>query len=531
MKIDSPKIDQELRVSVIIPVYNGRQTIQETLQSVLTQNYKKYEIIIVDDGSTDDTVDFIQTHFPGIRVIQQKNQGTMAARQNGINSSSGELIAFLDQDDIWFSDHLAIAVNFLNNHPEYGLFVANMEAIDENGNKLNFNVVPNPENYSLTFDSLLLIQPIATSTTVFQRKVVEEIGGLNTKYGFSGAIGDLDLFVRVAEVTKLYFENNNLGKYRWSEARPGRLISFANNLKIYAKTFWQHPRISKEDGLELRGKFVKACYDYGIVIWRLLLKQFDNQISLEMLEQLNEHHTYMQNLFAGRYEKLTDLSSVNIKAFQVERESVRALLFLYLLRKDLQEYYPNVLRGELNNLLSWASDVAYKKQEDMDYPTLNRYAAELLYLERDALRVERDALANELSRLKDEVSGIYRSRSWRITAPIRKLTDAVRYLRQQVRHLLPLRTLPKRMVLKLVRAIFLWIVARQNVYRIAIAMVNRIPKIKNRLKLYMYGYQQMMPGISIDEQFTSLPISPPVRKIYTDLVIAIKNNRETKSTN
>ena len=440
------------KVSIIIPTYNGQKTIEETLKSVLTQIYQSYEIIIVDDGSKDSTLEIIKHIAPFAKVIQQKNQGTMAARQNGINSSSGELIAFLDQDDIWFNNHLDSAVNFLNSHPEYGLFVANMEAIDEKGNKLNFDVVPNSEKYSLTFESMLLIQPIATSTTVFHRKVVEEIGGLNTAYVFSGAMGDLDFFVRACEITHLHFENQVLGLYRWAETRPGRLLSFLENLRIYAKNFWYHPRVQSESERLLREKFIQACSQYSIYIWRLLLAQHSNKVSLDLLEKLNKHIIYMQNLFADNYEKLVGLRPIDTKNFLLENASVRIVLFLYLIRKDLQELYPLEQESNIIELLIKASKIAQEKNKDVDFETLKEYFTQLaclvrdslkrdydnfrnkndalklendaLKLENDALKLENNALKNNLSNLQTELELVYNSKSWRVTAPLRKVLAA-----------------------------------------------------------------------------------------------------------
>jgi glycosyltransferase involved in cell wall biosynthesis len=139
--------------------------------------YKNYEIIIVDDGSSDSTVELVKTQVPTAKVIQQKNQGTLVARQTGIASAQGDLIAFLDQDDLWIPETLITEVNIFNKHPEIGLIAANMQAVDEQGNKLEFDVIPNPQSYDLSWERLLLIQPIATSTTLFRKDLVARIGG------------------------------------------------------------------------------------------------------------------------------------------------------------------------------------------------------------------------------------------------------------------------------------------------------------------------------------------------------------------
>ena len=106
-------------VSVIIPVYNGKKFIEEAIKSVFMQNYDPMEIIVVDDGSTDDTSCIVQS-FKDVRYIYQPNQGVAAARNTGIHNSRGELIAFLDADDYWPSNKLDLQVDCLLKHPHVG---------------------------------------------------------------------------------------------------------------------------------------------------------------------------------------------------------------------------------------------------------------------------------------------------------------------------------------------------------------------------------------------------------------------------
>lgn len=104
--------------SVIIPAYNLEQYIAVTIQSVLDQTFKDFEIIIVDDGSTDKTVSVIQSfHDPRIRLISQPNGGVSKARNTGIQIANGKYIAFLDGDDFWYPEHLMLAFEFFKYHP------------------------------------------------------------------------------------------------------------------------------------------------------------------------------------------------------------------------------------------------------------------------------------------------------------------------------------------------------------------------------------------------------------------------------
>ncbi|KAA3295386.1 glycosyltransferase family 2 protein [Akkermansia sp. BIOML-A6] len=105
--------------SIVIPAYNVELYLQETLDSVYAQTFDKYEIIVVDDGSTDGTPEMLaRQNDPRLRVIRQQNAGVSAARNTGIAAAQGTFIAFLDGDDIWAPWHLEHACHFFEEHPE-----------------------------------------------------------------------------------------------------------------------------------------------------------------------------------------------------------------------------------------------------------------------------------------------------------------------------------------------------------------------------------------------------------------------------
>lgn len=106
-------------VSVIIPVHNGARYLRAALESVFAQTYRLFEVIVVDDGSTDDS-GIIAQSFPDVRYIHQANQGVAAARNHGIEASRGEFLAFLDQDDLWTPEKLKLQINYLLSHPDVG---------------------------------------------------------------------------------------------------------------------------------------------------------------------------------------------------------------------------------------------------------------------------------------------------------------------------------------------------------------------------------------------------------------------------
>lgn len=110
-------------ISVVIPLYNKAHTIVNTLNTVFAQTYQDFEVIIVNDGSTDNGVEVIQRNFddPRIKIIQQKNAGVSAARNRGVDESKGKYIAFLDGDDEWHPDYLSIINDTISKYPQAGM--------------------------------------------------------------------------------------------------------------------------------------------------------------------------------------------------------------------------------------------------------------------------------------------------------------------------------------------------------------------------------------------------------------------------
>lgn len=112
-------MSDNILVSAIIPTYNRGYVVGKAIDSVLAQTYKNIEIIVVDDGSTDDTVEQLKVYGERIRVVCQKNAGPSAARNRGIEVSRGEIIAFLDSDDIWLPAKIERQVSFFERAPSY----------------------------------------------------------------------------------------------------------------------------------------------------------------------------------------------------------------------------------------------------------------------------------------------------------------------------------------------------------------------------------------------------------------------------
>lgn len=119
-------------VSVIIPVYNGERYLADTLRSVLAQDYRPMEVLVIDDGSTDRSGE-IARGFAEVRCLQQHNQGAAIARNVGIEHARGDLLAFLDADDSWMPNKLSLQVRYLLDHPETTFVLARQRIVLDEG--------------------------------------------------------------------------------------------------------------------------------------------------------------------------------------------------------------------------------------------------------------------------------------------------------------------------------------------------------------------------------------------------------------
>jgi glycosyltransferase involved in cell wall biosynthesis len=174
-------------VSVIIPVYNSERYLAEAIESVLAQTYRPLEIIIVDDGSTDGSADIAKGFHDNIRYVFQPNSGPSAARNRGLGLARGEMVGFLDADDLWPEDKLSLQVAFLENSPSLEIIVGLTQRVklgEAGGNESRF------EKWLDPFFTLLL------GAALFRKPVFEKVGLFDETLHYGE---DVDWFMRARE--------------------------------------------------------------------------------------------------------------------------------------------------------------------------------------------------------------------------------------------------------------------------------------------------------------------------------------------
>ena len=175
-------------ISVVIPVYNGELYLAEALDSVFAQDYRPLEVIVVDDGSTDNTAS-VAKKYNQVHYVHQTNKGQPAARNTGLSNCSGDLIAFLDADDMWVPGKLSMQWAFLESHPEAGCVIGRMKNVLHEGSHIPFWVDQN----TVSGDSVAYHM----GTLLAHRWVFEKVGNFNAFHSYG--IDDLDWLIRLKE--------------------------------------------------------------------------------------------------------------------------------------------------------------------------------------------------------------------------------------------------------------------------------------------------------------------------------------------
>lgn len=186
--------------SVVIATYDRAQLVVEAVQSVRRQTYAPIEIVVVDDGSTDDTAERLAQFGDEIVYIHQDNAGVSAARNRGLKAATGHYVALLDSDDQWHPEKLAKQVAFMQAHPDFGMVLANTRVTSIDG-EVHHN---RPREYiprdGYTLDTVLRAPQLVPSAVLLHRRVLDDVGYFDTSLKTAE---DIDYMLRVALAHKI----------------------------------------------------------------------------------------------------------------------------------------------------------------------------------------------------------------------------------------------------------------------------------------------------------------------------------------
>lgn len=276
------------KVSVVIPAYNSMAYLPQTITNLLQQSYADFEVVVVNDGSTDNTSEWVsQIDDPRIRLIDQTNLGLAGARNTGIREATGEYLAFLDADDLWESSKLLEQVKVLDSHPEVGVVYTWVAYVDEFGNSTGRVVQNHHEGHiwqQLTQRNLVE----SGSVAMVRRECFAKCGMFDCNLG--SFVEDWDMWLRIAQYYPFKVVKQPLVFYRQvasSASRNWQNMAQSYQLvieKAFAHADWQD--------LSLRNR------SYGtanlVLAWKALQSRSkDYQQAKYFRSQAIRHHPWL----------------------------------------------------------------------------------------------------------------------------------------------------------------------------------------------------------------------------------------------
>lgn len=263
-------------VSVIIPVRNGKDYLPEAVRSVLSQSFGNFELLIVNDGSTDDNYDRYAQQDPRIRVIHLTGDGVSRARNTGMACAEGNLMAFLDADDIWFPGKLVAQVRYFEEHPgvgvvfggfmrwtpdAVGVFPPAATLMQDCHAMLNCD----PDRSGWLYLRLMLGLLVGMNTAVIRRTVYEAVGGFNESMRQGE---DYDFWLKASRVAEMHSLDGPVALYRIHGSSAMHRLSADNHLATLLKAAQMRWGLSNVDGTsipqkEFDDRLGRVHFDHG----------------------------------------------------------------------------------------------------------------------------------------------------------------------------------------------------------------------------------------------------------------------------
>lgn len=295
------------RVSVVIPVRNGKDYLQEALDSVLQQSFTDLELLLIDDGSTDDDYDRYALQDARIRVIHLTGTGVSRARNVGMAQSSGDLIAFLDADDVWFPGKLQAQVQYFDSHPDVGVVFGKFirwHALPSGGfapptsllEDASQFTTADPERSGWLYTQLLEGLLVGMNTAVVRRSVYEAIGGFDESMRQGE---DYDFWLKSSRIAPMHSLNGNVALYRIHSASAMHRLSEKNQLSTLLRMAFMRWGLTDQHGNKI---------DLVAFKKKIAASDFDHAYSHFWHGDIKIAKQYFKNSLHGNSRKLRAIS-------------------------------------------------------------------------------------------------------------------------------------------------------------------------------------------------------------------------------
>lgn len=305
-----------LNFSVVIPLYNKEEDILTTINSVLNQSYSNFEVVVIDDGSTDASAEIIkELKDDRIKLYQKINEGVSSARNLGVDKSTYKNIAFLDGDDFWYPNHLENLQQIITKHPDY-LWYASAYEKKRNGQlttKMDSPILENGDHWYGEVDEFFKYcfkdSLVNSSSVCFKKNFFLDLNGFNTNISHGE---DTDLWIRAALSSKLIFSNKITSCHNLISNNRSADIPINNRLSIDLDSFILE---------EKKNGFLKIFLD------------------------LNRYSQIIKNNLSGKnpqlssdYLKKIDLNNLNRKQRFLINQNKNSLKMFFSIQKTLEKF-------------------------------------------------------------------------------------------------------------------------------------------------------------------------------------------------
>lgn len=263
------------KVSIVMPVLNGKRFIGEAIQSIAAQTYPNYELLVVDDGSSDETPELVSV-LAGkmdLKYIRHESRRGIASSMNdGVRNASGDFIAFLDHDDAWFPEFLETQVVYLEQHPEVAMVHSDFQTIDADGNVLEQSVAAcrnrrRPSGH--VFLELFMDSFIVGNSVLIRRECFEKLGLFDESLRW----GDYHMWMRIARNYRVDYVGKVLTKYRQHSTQSTRTVPVDRSelepvgLAAITKILELYPEVRRELGAGIVRRRMARLYFDMAYIW------------------------------------------------------------------------------------------------------------------------------------------------------------------------------------------------------------------------------------------------------------------------